>query len=83
MSRAWRRQRHDEVDPRYDSSPAKVYDAFLADTMGQRTLTEDALTSWRPPAPTRGRRAARGRRSGAVRRVALIGPYRRPGEGGV
>ncbi|WP_255720659.1 BREX-2 system adenine-specific DNA-methyltransferase PglX [Frankia sp. CiP3] len=54
----WVRQWHDEVDPRYDGSPAEVYDAFLADTMGQLTLTEEALTSWRPPTPTRGRRAA-------------------------
>ncbi|WP_255739375.1 BREX-2 system adenine-specific DNA-methyltransferase PglX, partial [Frankia sp. CiP3] len=53
----WVRQWHNEVDPRYDGSPAEVYDAFLADTMGQLTLTEDALASWRPPAPTRGRRA--------------------------
>ncbi|TCJ33277.1 BREX-2 system adenine-specific DNA-methyltransferase PglX [Parafrankia sp. BMG5.11] len=52
----WVRQWHDEVDPLYDGSPAEVYDAFLAETMGQLTLTEDALASWRPPAPTRGRR---------------------------
>ncbi len=55
----WVRQWHDEVDPRYDGSPAEVYDAFLADTMGQLTLTEEALTSWRPPAPTRGRRSTK------------------------
>jgi len=52
----WVRQWHNEVDPLYDGSPAEVYDAFLADTMGQLTLTEDTLTTWRPPAPTRGRR---------------------------
>ncbi|WP_035741757.1 BREX-2 system adenine-specific DNA-methyltransferase PglX [Parafrankia elaeagni] len=52
----WVRQWHNEIDPLYDGSPAEVYDAFLADTMGQLNLTEDTLTSWRPPAPTRGRR---------------------------
>ncbi|MEX5635550.1 BREX-2 system adenine-specific DNA-methyltransferase PglX [Parafrankia sp. FMc2] len=55
----WVRQWHDEVDPLYDGSPAEVYDAFLADTMGQHNLTEDTLTSWRPPAPTRGRRSTK------------------------
>ncbi|WP_112106295.1 BREX-2 system adenine-specific DNA-methyltransferase PglX, partial [Parafrankia sp. Ea1.12] len=42
----WVRQWHDEVDPLYDGSPAEVYDAFLADTLGQLNLTEDALASW-------------------------------------
>ncbi|MCK9928240.1 BREX-2 system adenine-specific DNA-methyltransferase PglX [Frankia sp. Mgl5] len=55
----WVRQWHDEVDPLYDGSPAEVYDAFLADTLGQLNLTEDALASWRPPAPTRGRRSTK------------------------
>ncbi|MEX5632742.1 DUF7008 domain-containing protein [Parafrankia sp. FMc2] len=39
----WVRQWHNEVDPLYDGSPAEVYDAFLADTMGQLNLTEDDL----------------------------------------
>ncbi len=55
----WVRQWHHEVDPLYDGSPAEVYDAFLAETMGRHNLTADALTGWRPPATTRGRRATR------------------------
>lgn len=45
----WVRQWHNEVDPLYDGSPAEYYDAFLADTMTQLNLTEDALATWRPP----------------------------------
>lgn len=57
----WVRQWHNDVDPLYDGSPAEVYDAFLAETMGRHALTADTLTGWRPPAATRGR-AARPRR---------------------
>ncbi|WP_322749519.1 MULTISPECIES: BREX-2 system adenine-specific DNA-methyltransferase PglX [unclassified Frankia] len=55
----WVRQWHNEVDPLYDGSPAEVYDAFLAEAMGRHALTADALTGWRPPAATRGRRGAK------------------------
>ncbi len=54
----WVRQWHDEVDPLYDGSPAEVYDAFLADAMGRNNVTAGDLTGWRPPAATRGRKAA-------------------------
>ncbi|WP_261574302.1 BREX-2 system adenine-specific DNA-methyltransferase PglX [Frankia gtarii] len=55
----WVRQWHNDVDPLYDGSPAEVYDAFLAEATGRHNLTADALTTWRPPATTRGRRAIR------------------------
>ncbi|MCK9895424.1 BREX-2 system adenine-specific DNA-methyltransferase PglX [Frankia sp. AgB32] len=54
----WVRQWHGEVDPLYDGSPAEVYDAFLADAMGRHGVTADDLTGWRPPAASRGRKAA-------------------------
>jgi hypothetical protein len=52
----WVRQWHGEFDPAYQDSPAEVYAAFLADCTNRLRLTDEALTSWRPPAPTRARR---------------------------
>ncbi|KPM55960.1 DNA methylase [Frankia sp. R43] len=56
----WVHQWHNDIDPLYDGSPAEMYDAFLAESMGQHALTADVLTAWRPPAASRGgRRAAK------------------------
>ncbi len=52
----WVRQWHGDFDPDLGESPADVYDAFLADRMQSLHLTDEDLTSWRPPATTRGRR---------------------------
>ncbi|WP_131770046.1 BREX-2 system adenine-specific DNA-methyltransferase PglX [Candidatus Protofrankia californiensis] len=56
----WVRQWHDEVDPAYDGSPADVYADFLAERAGRLHLTDETLTSWRPPTTARGRRKKAG-----------------------
>ncbi|MTG90711.1 BREX-2 system adenine-specific DNA-methyltransferase PglX [Cellulosimicrobium sp. BIT-GX5] len=53
----WLDQWHGEIDPRFGQSPAQAIrgavDAFAASL----NVTRDELNAWRPPAPTRGRRA--------------------------
>jgi hypothetical protein len=56
----WVRQWHDEVDPAYDGSPADVYSDFLAERSGRLHLTDEKLTSWRPPEAARGRKRKAG-----------------------
>ncbi|TWH69991.1 hypothetical protein JD77_05009 [Micromonospora olivasterospora] len=41
----------------WGSSPADIYASFLAETTNRLHLTDEALTSWRPPKATRGRKA--------------------------
>ena len=53
----WVRQWHGEFDPEWGSSPADIYAGFLAETTNRLHLTDEALTSWRPPKATRGRKA--------------------------
>lgn len=51
----WVQQWHGEPDPAYGTSPGAFYRQFLDDTLRETGLTREALGSWRPPAPTRGR----------------------------
>ncbi|SCG34783.1 BREX-2 system adenine-specific DNA-methyltransferase PglX [Micromonospora humi] len=53
----WVRQWHGAFDPEWGASPADIYAGFLAETTNRLHLTDEALTSWRPPKATRGRRA--------------------------
>ncbi|WP_326563863.1 BREX-2 system adenine-specific DNA-methyltransferase PglX [Micromonospora peucetia] len=53
----WVRQWHGEFDPEWGASPAEIYAGFLAETTNRLHLTDEALTSWRPPKATRGRKA--------------------------
>jgi hypothetical protein len=53
----WVRQWHSEIDPAFGQSPAEAYDAYLTSERESRNLTEDALRTWTPPQPQRGRRA--------------------------
>ncbi|GAB3843189.1 BREX-2 system adenine-specific DNA-methyltransferase PglX [Micromonospora andamanensis] len=53
----WVRQWHGEFDAEWGSSPAEIYAGFLAETTNRLHLTDEALTSWRPPKATRGRKA--------------------------
>ncbi|MEW2378827.1 BREX-2 system adenine-specific DNA-methyltransferase PglX [Micromonospora sp. NPDC047812] len=53
----WVRQWHGEFDPQWGASPADIYAGFLAETTNRLHLTDDALSSWRPPKTTRGRKA--------------------------
>ncbi|MEU6077639.1 BREX-2 system adenine-specific DNA-methyltransferase PglX [Micromonospora sp. NPDC047074] len=52
----WVRQWHGEFDPEWGASPADIYAGFLAETTNRLHLTDEALTSWRPPKATRGRK---------------------------
>ncbi|TYB40418.1 BREX-2 system adenine-specific DNA-methyltransferase PglX [Micromonospora sp. AP08] len=53
----WVRQWHGEFDPEWGASPADIYAGFLAETTNRLHLTDETLTSWRPPKATRGRKA--------------------------
>lgn len=53
----WLHQWHADVDNRIGQSPAQAIAGLLEQQLGRLHLTRDDLSAWRPPAPTRGRRA--------------------------
>jgi len=53
----WVRQWHNQIDPEWGASIADTIDDELTARMAELHLTTTDLTSWRPAAPTRGRRA--------------------------
>ena len=53
----WVRQWHNQIDPEWGASIADTIDDELTARMAELHLTTTDLTTWRPPAPTRGRRA--------------------------
>ncbi|MER6411953.1 BREX-2 system adenine-specific DNA-methyltransferase PglX [Streptomyces humidus] len=54
----WLSQWHDEFDMLYSGSPADFFAGYRQQKQGEHGLTDDELRGWRPPAATRGRRAA-------------------------
>jgi hypothetical protein len=54
----WLNQWHDEFDMLYSGSPAGFFAGYRQTQQGEHGLTDDDLRAWRPPAATRGRRAA-------------------------
>jgi hypothetical protein len=54
----WLYQWHNEFDILYSGSPADFFAAYRQQKQGEHGLTDDDLRGWRPPAATRGRRAA-------------------------
>ncbi|MGW4200653.1 BREX-2 system adenine-specific DNA-methyltransferase PglX [Streptomyces sp. NPDC004726] len=54
----WLSQWHNEFDMLYSGSPADFFAGYRQQKQGEHGLTDDALRNWRPPAATRGRRAA-------------------------
>jgi hypothetical protein len=54
----WLYQWHNESDMLYSGSPADFFAAYRQQKQGEHGLTDDDLRGWRPPAATRGRRAA-------------------------
>ncbi|WP_316743808.1 BREX-2 system adenine-specific DNA-methyltransferase PglX [Streptomyces sp. MK7] len=54
----WLSQWHNEFDMLYSGSPADFFAGYRQQKQGEHGLTDDDLRSWRPPAATRGRRAA-------------------------
>jgi hypothetical protein len=54
----WLYQWHNEFDVLYSGSPADFFAGYRQQKQGEHGLTDDDLRGWRPPAATRGRRAA-------------------------
>ncbi|GGW82727.1 BREX-2 system adenine-specific DNA-methyltransferase PglX [Streptomyces lomondensis] len=54
----WLYQWHNEFDMLYSGSPADFFAGYRQQKQGEHGLTDDDLRNWRPPAATRGRRAA-------------------------
>ncbi|MEW2492045.1 BREX-2 system adenine-specific DNA-methyltransferase PglX [Streptomyces nodosus] len=54
----WLYQWHNEFDMLYSGSPADFFAGYRQQKQGEHGLTDDDLRKWRPPAATRGRRAA-------------------------
>jgi hypothetical protein len=54
----WLYQWHSEFDILYSGSPADFFAGYRQQKQGEHGLTDDDLRGWRPPAATRGRRAA-------------------------
>lgn len=54
----WLCQWHNEFDMLYSGSPADFFAGYRQQKQGEHGLTDDDLRNWRPPASTRGRRAA-------------------------
>jgi hypothetical protein len=54
----WLSQWHNEFDMLYSGSPADFFAGYRQQKQGEHGLTDDDLRNWRPPAATRGRRAA-------------------------
>ncbi|MFH0244614.1 BREX-2 system adenine-specific DNA-methyltransferase PglX [Streptomyces sp. HK10] len=55
----WLNQWHNEFDMLYSGSPADFFAGYRQQKQGEHGLTDDGLRAWRPPAATRGRRAAK------------------------
>ena len=54
----WVEQWHSEPDALYGgSSPAEFFSGLLDNYMAKLGATRESLAAWRPPAPTRGRKA--------------------------
>lgn len=54
----WLSQWHNEFDMLYSGSPADFFAGYRQQKQGEHGLTDGDLRGWRPPAATRGRRAA-------------------------
>ncbi|MFE3646095.1 BREX-2 system adenine-specific DNA-methyltransferase PglX [Streptomyces sp. NPDC059169] len=54
----WLGQWHNEFDMLYSGSPADFFAGYRQQKQGEHGLTDEDLRGWRPPAATRGRRAA-------------------------
>ncbi|CAL9367250.1 BREX-2 system adenine-specific DNA-methyltransferase PglX [Streptomyces sp. enrichment culture] len=54
----WLYQWHNEFDMFYSGSPADFFASYRQQKQAEHGLTDDDLRGWRPPAATRGRRAA-------------------------
>ncbi|WP_308129708.1 BREX-2 system adenine-specific DNA-methyltransferase PglX [Kitasatospora aureofaciens] len=55
----WLKQWHGEFDPEWDGNPATDCQEWLEAQQREHGITTDAVLSWRPSAPKRGRAAAK------------------------
>jgi hypothetical protein len=53
----WIHQWHPESDALYGGPPGQYFEGWLDGQLAELAITRDTLRSWRPPAPTRGRKA--------------------------
>ncbi|MEJ7786123.1 MAG: BREX-2 system adenine-specific DNA-methyltransferase PglX [Solirubrobacteraceae bacterium] len=53
----WIHQWHPESDPLYAGPPGAFFEGWLDGQLAELSITRDTLRTWRPPAPTRGRKA--------------------------
>lgn len=53
----WIHQWHPESDPLFAGTPGAFFEGWLDGQLAELSLTRDTLRAWRPPAPTRGRKA--------------------------
>ena len=56
----WIHQWHPESDPLYGGPPGQYFEGWLDGQLAELAITRDNLRAWRPPAPTRGRKAKAG-----------------------
>ncbi|MEZ5087431.1 MAG: BREX-2 system adenine-specific DNA-methyltransferase PglX [Tessaracoccus sp.] len=61
----WVEQWHSAIDPTFGLSPAEFSRGQMRDHLAALGATVDDLAAWRPPAPTRGRRAASAKKEAA------------------
>lgn len=53
----WIHQWHPEGDALYGGPPGRYFEGWLDGQLAELAITRETLRSWRPPAPTRGRKA--------------------------
>lgn len=56
----WIHQWHPDSDPLYGGPPGQYFEAWLDGQLAELVVTRDNLRAWRPPEPTRGRKAKAG-----------------------
>jgi hypothetical protein len=56
----WIHQWYPENDPVYGGVPGQYFEGWLDGQLAELAITRDDLRAWRPPAPTRGRKAKAG-----------------------
>lgn len=53
----WIHQWHPDSDPLFGGPPGQYFESWLDGQLAELAITRDTLRAWRPPAPTRGRKA--------------------------
>ena len=53
----WIHQWHPDSDALYGGPPGRYFEGWLDGQLAELAITRETLRSWRPPAPTRGRKA--------------------------